>query len=190
MPRDGSETRERILTAAMQRFVEQGYDKTSLREIAEDVGVTKAALYYHFRTKDDIVRTALAGILDQVHSFGAWAAARPRTPQGDAELVDRLLAFADGDAGQAMRFVQANPTAMTGAQHDATIARLVDVVGAVTGDSASAEDGLRAVLAYAAVMVTLVGNGEGPLPVPGGPEERRAAARRVALELVSGIGRG
>lgn len=189
MPRDGSETRKRILTAAMTRFVEQGYDKTSLREIAEDVGVTKAALYYHFRTKDDIVRTAMAGIVDQVHAFGAWAADRPRTPQGDAELVDRLLAFADGDAGMAMRFVQANPTALPGTEHGTTVAQLFGVVGAVAGEGATAEDGLRALLTYAAVMITFVGNGAGPLPLPGSPEERRAAARRVALELVSAIRR-
>ncbi|WP_425954134.1 TetR/AcrR family transcriptional regulator [Xylanimonas sp. McL0601] len=190
MPRDGSATRERILTAAMTRFVEQGYDKTSLREIADDVGVTKAALYYHFRTKEDIVRSAMAGILDQVHAFGAWAAARPRTPKGDEELVDRLIAFADGEAGQAMRFVQANPTAMAAAQHDATVAQLIDVVSAITGEGASAEAGLRAVLTYAAVMITLVGDGESPLPFPGDPAERRAAARKVALELVAGIRRG
>jgi AcrR family transcriptional regulator len=36
-------------------FAEQGYDKTSLREIAEQVGVTKAALYYHFPSKEQIL---------------------------------------------------------------------------------------------------------------------------------------
>jgi AcrR family transcriptional regulator len=187
MPRDGSATRERIVTVAMKRFVEQGYDKTSLREIAEDVGVTKAALYYHFRTKDDIVRSAMSGILDQVRELGEWAASRPRTPDGDAELVDRLLAFADGDAGQAMRFIQANPTAVAAAQHDATLTQLAGVVGLITGPDASAEAGLRAVLTYAAIMIATVGSGASPLPLPGDEAERRAAARKIALELVAGV---
>jgi AcrR family transcriptional regulator len=48
-------TRERILDVALELFNEQGYDKTSLREIAERLGVTKAALYYHFERKEDIL---------------------------------------------------------------------------------------------------------------------------------------
>lgn len=48
-------TRERILEVALDLFIEQGYEKASLREIAERVGVTKAALYYHFESKEDIL---------------------------------------------------------------------------------------------------------------------------------------
>ena len=48
-------TRQRIQAVALELFTEQGYEKTSLREIAERLGVTKAALYYHFKSKDEIV---------------------------------------------------------------------------------------------------------------------------------------
>ena len=48
-------TRERILDIALELFVEQGYDKTSLRDISERLGTTKAALYYHFKRKQDIL---------------------------------------------------------------------------------------------------------------------------------------
>jgi AcrR family transcriptional regulator len=48
-------TRERILDVALELFNEQGYEKTSLREIAQRLGVTKAALYYHFERKEDIL---------------------------------------------------------------------------------------------------------------------------------------
>jgi AcrR family transcriptional regulator len=50
-----AETRERILDVALELFNERGYDKTSLREIAERLDVTKAALYYHFASKQDIL---------------------------------------------------------------------------------------------------------------------------------------
>jgi AcrR family transcriptional regulator len=53
--REHSDTRQRILDVALTLFTEQGYDGTSLREIAEKLGVTKAALYYHFESKDDIL---------------------------------------------------------------------------------------------------------------------------------------
>src|SRR6185437_10733990 len=36
-------------------FIEQGYDKTSLRQIAEPLGFTQAAIYYHFAAKEDIL---------------------------------------------------------------------------------------------------------------------------------------
>ena len=42
-------TRQRIQAVALELFTEQGYEKTSLREIAERLNVTKAALYYHFK---------------------------------------------------------------------------------------------------------------------------------------------
>lgn len=59
-------TRERILDIALQLFNEQGYDKTSLREIAERLGFTKAALYYHFERKEDI----LLELHLRLHSLG------------------------------------------------------------------------------------------------------------------------
>jgi AcrR family transcriptional regulator len=49
------DTRQEILDAALELFAEHGYDKTSLRQIAEQVGVTKAALYYHFPSKEQIL---------------------------------------------------------------------------------------------------------------------------------------
>ncbi len=48
-------TRERILDVALELFNEQGYDSASLRDIADRLGVTKAALYYHFERKEDIL---------------------------------------------------------------------------------------------------------------------------------------
>jgi AcrR family transcriptional regulator len=52
---EGRSTRERILDVALDLFIAQGYDKTSLREIAERMGFSKAALHYHFASKGDIL---------------------------------------------------------------------------------------------------------------------------------------
>ncbi|HUY08914.1 MAG TPA: TetR/AcrR family transcriptional regulator [Candidatus Dormibacteraeota bacterium] len=59
-------TRERILAAALDLFTEQGFDKTSLREVSERVGVTKAALYYHFRSKEEM----LSSLVERAHGIG------------------------------------------------------------------------------------------------------------------------
>ena len=47
------DTRAQAQKVALELFAEQGYEKTSLREIAERLGVTKAALYYHFKSKEE-----------------------------------------------------------------------------------------------------------------------------------------
>ena len=52
-----TDTRARVQKVALELFAEQGYEKTSLREIAGRLGVTKAALYYHFKSKEDIVHS-------------------------------------------------------------------------------------------------------------------------------------
>ncbi|MCK9900000.1 TetR/AcrR family transcriptional regulator [Frankia sp. Cpl3] len=51
----GVDTRTRILAAAVELFVERGYAGTSVRDISERLGVTKAALYYHFSSKEMIL---------------------------------------------------------------------------------------------------------------------------------------
>ncbi|ONH33388.1 TetR/AcrR family transcriptional regulator [Pseudofrankia asymbiotica] len=54
-PAGEKSTREQILDVALELFTANGYEKTSLREIAERMSFSKAALYYHFASKDDIL---------------------------------------------------------------------------------------------------------------------------------------
>lgn len=65
-PEGEKSTREQILDVALELFVSAGYEKTSLREIAERMGFSKAALYYHFRSKEDI----LMALHMRVHELG------------------------------------------------------------------------------------------------------------------------
>jgi AcrR family transcriptional regulator len=80
-------TRERILDVALDLFIEKGYDRTSLREIAENLGVTKAALYYHFASKDDI----LMALHMRFHEFGRAALARIADHKIDIETWRSVL---------------------------------------------------------------------------------------------------
>src|SRR6516164_8413382 len=83
-------TRDRILDIALELFTEQGFDATSLRQIAERLGVTKAALYYHFESKDDI----LMALHMRLHEFGREALAElgdgPLTPERSGALLNGL----------------------------------------------------------------------------------------------------
>ena len=58
-------TRERVLDEALDLFIEKGFDNASLRELAERMGFTKAALYYHFPSKADI----LIALHQRMHSL-------------------------------------------------------------------------------------------------------------------------
>jgi AcrR family transcriptional regulator len=70
--RRGEATRERILDVALDLFNQRGYEGTSLREIAERLGVTKAALYYHFKSKEEI----LLALHLRLHALGQDVIAR------------------------------------------------------------------------------------------------------------------
>ena len=60
------DTKAAIHRAAVDLFSTQGYDKTSLREIAEQVGITKASLYYHYSSKQELLRAIVGTFLDDV----------------------------------------------------------------------------------------------------------------------------
>jgi AcrR family transcriptional regulator len=89
-------TRDRILDVALDLFTTQGFDGTSLRQIAERLDITKAALYYHFESKDDI----LMALHMRLHVFGRTALIKMQqepvtlTLWGELldEIVDQILA--------------------------------------------------------------------------------------------------
>jgi AcrR family transcriptional regulator len=58
--------RDQILQIAEELFAEKGYNKASMREIAERLGVKKPSLYHHFHNKEEIYYTIIAGIYQQV----------------------------------------------------------------------------------------------------------------------------
>ncbi len=51
------ETAQEILTEAHELFYEKGYERAAMREIAERVGISKAAMYHHFKNKEEILYT-------------------------------------------------------------------------------------------------------------------------------------
>ena len=64
------DTRVRILDAARELFAERGYAGTSMRDLAEALGMTKAALYYHFPGKAQILTALVEPLLDELEALG------------------------------------------------------------------------------------------------------------------------
>jgi AcrR family transcriptional regulator len=116
-PRDEvaeGERRAQILLAAADLFGRKGYAAVSLDQIAAEVGVTKAALYHHFRGKDALFTATMCQLLEEISESIGRIAASP------APLADRLRQLArgavlyiprDSDADALMRDVQHHLTA-------------------------------------------------------------------------------
>ena len=84
------EARARVLEAALDLFTTQGVNGTSLQMIADRIGVTKAAVYFQFRTKEDILRALIAPAFGRITDLVARAQAEP-DPRQRRELAIRGL---------------------------------------------------------------------------------------------------
>ncbi len=58
--------REQILVTAKSLFIQQGYHGLAMRQISEALGVSKAALYYHFKDKEELFLAILSSNLDEL----------------------------------------------------------------------------------------------------------------------------
>ncbi|MDG4823044.1 helix-turn-helix domain containing protein [Asanoa sp. WMMD1127] len=104
-------TRGRIQAVALELFTENGYEKTSLREIAERLGVTKAALYYHFKSKEEIVSSFAQDRLERLNEIITWAETQPPGPERRQELLSRYAdEFFASNHPFVMRFFEQNQT--------------------------------------------------------------------------------
>lgn len=65
----GKTLKERLLETALFFFRKQGYEATSTREIAEEVGASKANIYHHFRTKDGLLHAMLDPLFEEVEAL-------------------------------------------------------------------------------------------------------------------------
>ncbi|SFY52762.1 TetR/AcrR family transcriptional regulator [Streptomyces sp. F-1] len=100
-------TRQRIQDVALELFAEQGYEKTSLREIAERLDVTKAALYYHFKTKEEIIVSLFEDLTQPIQDLIEWGRGQPHTLETKREIV-RRYSQALSHAEPLFRFMQEN----------------------------------------------------------------------------------
>jgi AcrR family transcriptional regulator len=99
--------RERVLAAALALFAEHGVHGTSLKMIADRVGVSKAAVYYQFQSKEDIAMGVIRPTLEDMarvvtiaKALPDWEARRAVAVSGLVEMAvrhRRLAALFHGD---------------------------------------------------------------------------------------------
>lgn len=64
-----SKTKENLLAAAKEEFLEKGYTQASLRSICKRAGVTTGALYFFFQDKEDLFASLVTKPLEQLHEL-------------------------------------------------------------------------------------------------------------------------
>lgn len=85
----------RVLDAALDRFAEQGYHGTSIRDLAAASGLSVPGLYHHHRSKQDILMALMMAVMDELlaRSEAALAAAGDDPSEQFDVLVESLLRF-------------------------------------------------------------------------------------------------
>jgi AcrR family transcriptional regulator len=184
--KQAGDRRADIQRVALDLFTAHGYEATSMREIAERLDITKAALYYHFDSKDAIVRSLFEERLAELDSLIEWAEAQPRSAERTAKVAAGWLSLvADGGLGFA-RFALANHAVL----HDLVPRRadardrMQKISAMLTESDATAPERLRIRMAMMSVNLAVMASQGLDLT----DEEILTAARETADLIVPGFG--
>ncbi|MFI8854743.1 TetR/AcrR family transcriptional regulator [Streptomyces sp. NPDC053499] len=181
-------TRQRIQDVALELFAERGYEKTSLREIAEHLGVTKAALYYHFKTKEDLVTSLFEDlVLGPADDVIAWAEAhQPTSLETKLEILNRYSECIS-NAFPLVRFMHENQAALRELSIGELMKqRILTLLELIKDQDAALSDQVRcasALFTMHSTFFTLQGTNADQ-------EEKRKAALEVAQDLVTAAHHG
>jgi AcrR family transcriptional regulator len=175
------DTRQRIQDVALDLFAEQGYEKTSLREIAERLDVTKAALYYHFKTKEEILVSIFEDLSRPIDELIEWGKAQPHSLRTKKEVL-RRYSEALAEAAPLFRFMQENQATV----RELSIGnrfkdRMLEMGDIIRDPDASLTDQVRCISALFTMHAGMFLLKE----VEGAPEDKREAVLEVAIDLVT-----
>ncbi|MCL7428266.1 TetR/AcrR family transcriptional regulator [Streptomyces sp. NPDC057806] len=179
-------TRQRIQDVALELFAEQGYEKTSLREIAEHLDVTKAALYYHFKTKEEILVSIYDDLTRPILDLIEWGKGQPHTLETKQEIVRRYN-DALTDAAPLFRFMQENQATVRELRVGETFKeRLQGLREIISDPDAPLVEQVR----YVSAIFTLHAGMFFLQDLDADPGDKREAVLEVAMDLVTQAHRG
>jgi AcrR family transcriptional regulator len=178
------DTRVRAQQVALELFAEQGYEKTSLREIAERLGVTKAALYYHFKSKEDIVHSFTDDYFVEIDDLLDWAKAQPRTEETRREVLDRYVGIVLAGS-TVFRFLEQNRAAVQGMEAGKErFARFRDRLDSLVDLLAGPDAPLRERVRATAATLTVGAICHVYLTQVDDPDKLRAVILEIATDLI------
>jgi AcrR family transcriptional regulator len=157
-------TKARIQETALDLFVQQGYEKTSLREISDRLGITKAALYYHFTSKQELLQSITQPLLDGLERI----LAEETDTRG---LLAAFVALMEGHQRVFEIFVADHAALVAAELAERSLTLRQELIGRLAGPGAAFTDHVRAAAAIGAVTQGFVlARGLEPEARPDGPE--------------------
>ena len=102
MPRDKTESHERIMAAAKEEFLACGFENASLRRIASEAGITVSGLYKHFPSKEEMFAALVQPMLDE---FMMLYRQKEQEENDAIEQIGSAAAFLNEDAVYVMQFI-------------------------------------------------------------------------------------
>jgi AcrR family transcriptional regulator len=146
-----SAAQARVVTAALDLFARHGVGGTSLQMIADEIGVTKAAVYHQYRTKDEIVLAAAESELRRLEEVVAVAEREPSRKRARDALVTGIVDLAV-DRGRNASTILSDPV-ITGffADHDEFRDVMLRLRRILVGDDAAPQARVRTAMLIAAV---------------------------------------
>jgi len=99
--------RSRIVDAAITVFRRQGFRRSSIEQAAEAAGLTRQALYHHFKSKEALFRAVIERLYED--AFAAETAAIAATERSGGSLADVIVAAVTAKLGQLARSLDGSP---------------------------------------------------------------------------------
>jgi AcrR family transcriptional regulator len=151
-----SAARSRIITAALDLFARHGVGGTSLQMIADRIGVTKAAVYHQYRTKDEIVLAAAEAELARLKAVVDAAETERSGKRARDELVAGIVDLAVRRRRTVSTILSDPVIAGFFSDHDAFRDVMVRVRRLLIGDDPTPEAGVRTAMLLAAVSGAVI----------------------------------
>ena len=146
-----SAAQSRIVAASLELFAQRGVGGTSLQMIADAIGVTKAAIYFQFRTKDDIVLAAAEDELARLEAVIDVAEAEPSPAHRQEVLLTRIVDLSV-DRRRTVSVILSDPSCFVSSRTMSRYRAVVDRLTALLiGPGAGAEGHLQTAMFMAAI---------------------------------------
>ena len=179
------DTRETIRAVALELFSTKGFEQTSLREIAERVGLTKASLYYHYSSKQSLLLAVVEPVITGWRTIVDDTARLDHTHENVRQVVDRCLEVFLRNRSVAGIFQRdaAGVAVVLGSLWDDMVDLGKRLVAWLAGPKPTAADRLRAVAAMevlGAVLTSATYQDEGEFT----EDELRAVLSQAAMDVL------
>jgi AcrR family transcriptional regulator len=160
VPRRNTDTRADIRAVALELFAENGVEQTSLRQIAERLDITKAALYYHFPSKDELLAELARPMIEDLEAYVSQA--REVGPGDACAMLRRYLELCHRHR-RLLQSMLRDPTVLARmGLLAAVLHRRLEVDRALVGSDLPA-DRVRAIIAFGGLQDCVVLMGDEPL---------------------------